>query len=88
MTDSVQPKPRKQVLTPPAKLREEAVLKKQSVFDAQERKLIIERQPNTSLSVVKRDGGGVVPLPLQGMYTSEQAAERAISEYIERKIHA
>lgn len=70
--------PQKRVLIPPAarKAMKEAQRKEQVA------KLVVVLRPNCLFEIQHENHFSPVPLPLQGQYTSETAAHRAIENYL------
>lgn len=50
-----------------------------------EKKLVIERVPDSGLYQIKYTGGGNVPSFLNGSYTSEQFARKALDRWLAQK---
>ncbi len=55
--------------------------RKLQVKDMTEHPLEVVKADYGSFWKIKRVGGGHVPLPIQGMYTCEAYAQRALDEY-------
>lgn len=79
MTNTAPKQARKRILTPRVPTTVDAG---DSIFSAPvSREFRVERIKATTLWIIKYEGGGPVPLPLRGMYTTESAAYRALDKF-------
>ena len=82
MEDTVQPKPRKQVLQPRSQTSvEERHAEIFAPWDNRGKRLIVKPSLQSALYEIAVEGGGVVPLPLRGKFTTVKAALDNIARY-------
>ncbi len=64
---------------------DDAARRKLTTVPGYEKRLVIERITDTGLYHIKFTGGGGTPTPLQGSYTTEQGAQKAIDKWLAPK---
>jgi hypothetical protein len=83
MTSTDSATPRKRTLTPSVPTSVDADPDNVFTPPSNTRKLVPYMERETNLWQVRYEGGGPVPLPLRGKYTSKRTATEAIEKHLE-----